>query len=193
MLYSYQVAPHDGHLQQRLHIFASIKKNPKPTFYFNPNLAIIDPTSFTGSKPKEFRDKYICTSFDRSSHAADKKMRRSHTIYITFVNCSPIIWYSKQQATVGSSTFSSEFIALNTCVEHIIGLRFKLRMFEIPIYGEAIVLNENKSVVDFISKLESTLNKKHISITYQRVIWNVASSVVRIGCIEGISRYVDSL
>ena len=82
--------------------------------------------------------------------------------------------------TVESSNFSSKFIALNTCVKHIIGLRFKLRMFGIPIDGEGIVFNENKSVVDRSSKLEYTLNKKHISIAYHLVRWNIAASLVHI-------------
>ena len=52
-------------------------------------------------------------------------------------------------------------MALKTRVEHIIGLRFKLRIFGIPIYEEEKVLNGNKSVVDSSSKLESMLNKKN--------------------------------
>ena len=47
-------------------------------------------------------------------------------------------------------------------------------------------MNENKSVMDSSSKLESTLNKKHNSIAYHLVRWNVAAGVVRIGWIEGI-------
>ena len=71
------------------------------------------------------------TVFVDGSHASDKKTRRSHTGYIIFVNRAPIIWYRKRHATVESSTFGSEFIALKTCVEHIIVLRFNLRMFGI--------------------------------------------------------------
>ena len=97
-------------------------------------------------------------AFVDAYHASDNKTRQSHTGYIIFANRAPIIWYSKRQATVESSTFSSEFVALKTCVEHIISLRFKLRMFGIPIIGEAIVLNENKSIVDRNPKLDSTLN-----------------------------------
>ena len=66
-------------------------------------------------------------------------------------------------------------------------------MFGIPMYGEARIFNDNKSVVDSISKLESTLNKKHISIAYRLVRWNVAAGVVQIGCIKGISDISDSL
>ena len=88
------------------------------------------------------------TAFVDESHTSDKNIRRSHRGYIIFVNCAPIIWYSKRQVTVDSITFGSDFIASKTCLEHIIALRFKLRIFGIPIDGESRILNDNKSVVD---------------------------------------------
>ena len=103
------------------------------------------------------------------------------------------IWYSKRQENVESSTFGSEFIAFKTCVEHIIALSFKLRMFGIPIAGELRVLNDNKSVVDSSSKLESTLNKKHNSVAYHLVRWNLVAGVVQIGWIKGIFNIADAL
>ena len=51
-------------------------------------------------------------------------------------------------------------------------------MFGIIIYGEAIILNDNKSVVDSSSNIESKLSKKHISIVYHLVRWNVEAGVV---------------
>ena len=65
-------------------------------------------------------------------------------------------------------------------------------MFGIPIDGELRILNANKSVVDSSSKLESTLNKKHNSIAYHLVRWNVAAGAVRIGWIEGILNKADA-
>ena len=77
----------------------------------------------------------IITACVDASHAPDKRTRQSHTGFIIFVNRAPVIFYSKRQSTVESNTFSSEFIALKTCVEKIIGLCFKLRMFGVPING----------------------------------------------------------
>jgi hypothetical protein len=48
------------------------------------------------------------------------------------MNRAPIIWYSKQQNTVETSTFGSEFVAVRIAVELIEGLWYKFRMFEIP-------------------------------------------------------------
>ena len=65
-------------------------------------------------------------------------------------------------------------------------------MFGIPINGESMILNDNRSVVDSSSKLESTLNKKHNSIAYHLVRWNVAAGVVRIVWIEGVLNISDA-
>ena len=54
-------------------------------------------------------------------------------------------------------------------------------------------MNDNKAVVDIISKLESALKKKHSSITYDIFRWNVAASAVRIGWIDKISNIEDAL
>ena len=54
------------------------------------------------------------TAFVDSSHASDKRTRRLHTGYVIFVNWDPIVIYSKWQSTDDSSTFSSEFISMNT-------------------------------------------------------------------------------
>ena len=182
-----------------------MKKNPKLTLYFNPSPAVIYPTSFTGSTAEKICDQYrganeeLTTDAPKSrgievevpafvdaSHASDKKIRKYHTGYIIFINRAPILWYSKRQATVESSTFVREFIELKTCVEHIIALRLKLRIFGIPIDGDLKILNDNKSVVNISFKLESIMKKRHNSIAYHLVRWNVVAGVVQIGWTEGI-------
>jgi len=65
--------------------------------------------------------------------------------------------------------FGSEFIAARTCLEAIEGLRFKLRMFGIPILGSMDMLCDNNSVVNSAQRPELTLSKKHLSICYHRV------------------------
>ena len=113
----------------------------------------------------------------------DKRTRISHTGYVIFVNRSPIVFYSKQQSTVESSTLSSEFIAMKTYTEHITALRFRLRIFELDIAGPAIMLNDNTVAVNNSSNIEFTLNRNHISIACHLVCQNVAAGVVKIGLI----------
>ena len=132
------------------------------------------------------------TAFVDASHASNKKTRRSHTGFLIFINQVPILWHSKRQGTVESSTFSSEFIALRSCVEAITHLRYKLRMFGIPLGGDdttgeedpAHIFCDNETVVKNSTLVESTLNKKHCSIAYHYVRWNVAAGVVTLAWIK---------
>eukprot|EP00543_Licmophora_paradoxa_P017529 CAMPEP_0202475370 /NCGR_PEP_ID=MMETSP1360-20130828/92866_1 /ASSEMBLY_ACC=CAM_ASM_000848 /TAXON_ID=515479 /ORGANISM="Licmophora paradoxa, Strain CCMP2313" /LENGTH=104 /DNA_ID=CAMNT_0049102527 /DNA_START=183 /DNA_END=499 /DNA_ORIENTATION=- len=51
---------------------------------------------------------------------------------------------------------------MKSCIEAITQLRYKLRMFGIPLNGfPTYVFCDNESVVSDTSKVESTLNKKH--------------------------------
>jgi hypothetical protein len=91
----------------------------------------------------------MTTAFVDASHAANKVTRQSHMGYVVFINRAPIIWLSKRQQTVETSTFSAEFIAQNVCLEAIEHLQFKLRCFGVPLpNGEPThVFCDNESVV----------------------------------------------
>ena len=214
MLSSYQAAPREGHLDQVYHIFAYLKNKPKLTLYFDPSLPNIDPSWAMGDDAEVFRETYWdaeeelppdhmmpeprgrsvnTTAFVDASHAANKVARRSHTGFVIFCNRAPIVWYSKRQNTVESSTFSSEFIAMKACVEHITALRYKLRMFGVPILESTKVLCDNESVVRNSSKLESTLNKKHCSLAYHAVRWAVAAAIISIGWIPTDLNIADAM
>jgi hypothetical protein len=73
------------------------------------------------------------TVFVDADHAGNLMTRRSRTGVLVYLNRSPILWYTKQQSTVETSSFGSEFCALKTAVEMIKGLRYKLRMMGVEI------------------------------------------------------------
>ena len=118
--------------------------------------------------------------FVDSDHAGDKVTRRLQTGILLYLNSAPIIWWSKRQNTVESSTFSSEFVALRIASELIISLRYKLQMFGIPILGTATVFCDNEAVYKNVSFSESTLKKKHNSICFHRVCECVAAEILAV-------------
>jgi hypothetical protein len=128
-----------------------------------------------------------------ADHAGNQVTRRSHTGILIFCNRAPIIWFSKRQNTVETSTFGSEFIAARIVVELIDGLRYKLRMFGIPIDGPANMYCDNGSVVTNCTKPESTLKKKHNAITYHRVRESAAQGTIRIAKENGETNLADVL
>ena len=103
-------------------------------------------------------------------HAVNLITRRYQTEINIFVNNSPIIWYSKSQNKVESSSFGYEFIALRIATKMIEGLRYKLRMFGVAINVPADVFCDNQSVVTNVIIPSSVLNKKQNSICYHRFL-----------------------
>ncbi len=79
--------------------------------------------------PKPRGNSILISCFVDADHAGNQVTRRSHTGIIIFCNKAPIIWFSKRQNTVETSTFGSEFIAARIAVELIESLPYKLRMF----------------------------------------------------------------
>lgn len=218
ILSQYQAAPREGHMEQILHIFAYWKFEEKVSIYLDPRLPNIDYSHFVSNRqdfqmhyrdakeplpdfmPKPRGMPVWITAYVDASHASNKKTRQSHTGYLIFINRAPILWFSKRQATVESSTFSSEFLALRSCVEAITHLRYKLRMFGIPLGGDntndtvdpAHIFCDNETVVKNSSLIESTLNKKHCSIAYHYVRWNVAAGVASIAWIASQLNLADA-
>jgi hypothetical protein len=133
------------------------------------------------------------TCFVDADHAGCQVTRRSHTGVIIFLNRAPILWYSKQQNTVESSTFGSEFIAAKTAIEMIEGMRYKLRMMGIPLDGPTSLFGDNESVVTNATKPESTLKKKHNAIAYHRVREAQAAGFVRFTHERGVTNLSDIL
>ena len=118
--------------------------------------------------------------FVDADHASNMVTRRLQTGIRIFLNRAPIVWYSKGQNTVETSTFGSEFIAMRSAVEHIEALRYKLRMFGIPIEGPTNVFCDNEAVFKNTTIPESTLKKKHNSICYHHCREVVAARVMRV-------------
>jgi hypothetical protein len=106
--------------------------------------------------------------FVDASHGSDRATRRLQTGILIFCNRVPIIWHSKRQNTVDASTFGSKFQATKNAVELIESLRYKLRMFGVPIEGPTNIFVTTKRYTKNTSLPKSTLKKKHHLITYHR-------------------------
>jgi hypothetical protein len=120
------------------------------------------------------------TCFVDANHAGNLVTRRSHTGIVIFLNRAPVVWYSKRQNSVETSTFGSEFVALRIAVELIQALRYKLRMFGVPVVDATDVFCDNQAVVFNTSIPQSTLAKKHNAICFHCVREAVASGMIRV-------------
>jgi hypothetical protein len=198
LLSSFLASPRRGHLEAAYSIFGYLAKHSNSPMAFDDKVPNFNGTAFHSTDWSEsiYKDateelppkmptprgnEVIMTCFVDANHAGDQMTRRSQTGFIIYLNNAPIDWYSKKQNTVESSTFGSEFVAMKIALERIKALRYKLRMFGIPIDGPTNVLGDNESVVNSASKVEARLHKKHNAICFHTVREAVAAGWVRVG------------
>ena len=209
MLSTHLALPREGHLQQAYHMFGYLKAKPKRTLVFDPAHPLIPESRFVtcdwhdfyreaeeqvpGDAPEPRGNVVTTHCFVDADHAGNRVTRRSQTGILIFVNRSPIIWYSKRQNTVETSTFGSEFVAMRIAVELIEALRYKLRMFGVPIAGPTNVFCDNEAVTKNTLFPESTLKKKHNSIAYHRSREAVAAGTIRVAKEDGKTNLADVL
>jgi hypothetical protein len=175
--------PREGHLNTIFYVYGYLKDHRDYVIALDPTYPQIDYGVFNdGADWKEFYgdvkepiptnapeakgSELVVRLFVDSDHAGDKMIRRSRTGYLIYCNSAPILWFSKRQATVESSVFGAEFVALKMGIEATRGLRYKLRMMGIPIDEPTFVYGDNMSVIYNTSKPESTLKKKSNEICY---------------------------
>ena len=196
LLSQHLALPRMGHLEATYHIFAYLNKHEKSRIIFDPTDPVpITPThqrpdwsSFYSQLEEELPPKMpeplgnpvTIHVFVDANHAGNVVTRRSHTGILLFVQNSPIQWLSKRQNTVETSTFGSEFVALRSARDLIISMRYKLRMFGVPIDGPAQVYCDNQGVVKNTSIPESVLSKKHNAINYHAVREAAAAGVLEV-------------
>ena len=118
--------------------------------------------------------------FADADHASNKITRRSQTGVSILINRDPVVFFSKNQATVELSTFGSEFIGSRIVIEIIEPLRYKLRMFGVPLSGLTNMFMDNEAVYQNTSILKSTLKKEHLSCVFHRCREAVADDTVGI-------------
>ena len=208
LMSTHMAMPREGHLQQLYRMFGYLKLYPKRKLAFDFQHPIISERMFktydwydfyrdaTEAIPNDMpipRGNPMSTHcFVDASHGSDRATRRSQTGILLFCNKAPVIWHSKRQNTVEASTFGSEFQAMKNAVELTESLRYKLRMFGVPIDNATNIFCDNEAVYKNTTKPESTLKKKHHSIAYHRCREAVAAGTVRIAK-EGTSTNLSDL
>ncbi len=188
--------PQVGHLETVYHIFAYLNKHEKSSIIFDPTdpvpitpiTAKPDWSSFYDDleeklpprMPEPLGNPVNIHVFVDANHAGNVVTRRSHTGILVFVQNSPILWVSCRQSTVETSTFGSEFVALQHAKDVVVALPYKLRMFGIPLERPAQVYCNNQGVVKNTSIPESVLSKKNNAINYHAVREAAAAGVLQV-------------
>ena len=128
--------------------------------------------------PKPLGKPVITSSWLDANLHHDSITGRSVTACLHFVNCTPIDWYSKRQATVETATYGSEFVAARTATEQIMDLRTTLRYLGVPIQSTSYMFGDNRSVITSSTIPQSVLSKRHNMLSYHRVREAIAAGII---------------
>ena len=202
---SQMASPREGHLDALMHIFGFLRINHNSRMAYDPLYPTIDMSVFkpndwksfygnveepTPSNAPEPRGKDVdLRLYVDSDHAGEKRTRRSRSGFFVFMNTALVQWFSKQQATIETSVFGAEFVAMKIGMESLRGLRYKLRMMGVGISGPSYIYGDNMSVIHNTQRPESMLKKKSNSICYHAVRESVAmgeSLTAHIGTNENV-------
>ncbi len=183
MLAAYSACPRQGHMGAVVHLYAYLKGNPKSKMVFDPTPIVHkdepehDWSDFypdyqectPDDMPEPRGNSAQMTCFEDSDHAGDVVSRRSRTGVLILLGMAPILWYSKKQGSIETSSFGSELTAMKTAVELVEGVRYKLRMMGVKLDGPCHIKGDNMSVIHNCSNPASQLKKKSNSIAYHYV------------------------
>src|SRR5687767_8150348 len=118
-------------------------------------------------KPKD----NLCTltCYVDADHRRDQLTRKSVTGIILLLNNTPILWVSKRQNTVETLTYGSELVASRIAIEHIIAMRYCLRMLGVQLEESSIMARDNMAVILNTTIPSSAIKKKHQACNYHRI------------------------
>ena len=107
------------------------------------------------------------------------------------MNNTPIVWLSKRQKTVETSTYGSELIAARIDVDPLVEWRYKARVLGLNLEDSSWMLGDNMSVVLNTTLPSSSLKKKHQACNYHRVREDIAGGYITFGHIDSKENVAD--
>ena len=131
------------------------------------------------------------TCFVDADHGRDQLTRRSVTGIILLLNNTPILWVSKRQNTVETSTYGSELVASRIAIEHIIAMRYCLRMLGVQLEESSTMVGDNMAVILNTTIPSSAIKKKHQACNYHKIRESIAAGFVIYGHIPSEDNVAD--
>ena len=210
-------APREGHLQLAVRCFGYIKQTPNKVIAIDsrplpierhaPDFDKLIPDflqDYPDAKeeiaahfPRSFGPVMETTILVDSDHAHDQATRKSLTGLLAYVGSTPVLWLSKRQGSIASSTYSAEFSALRTAAEEAISLRYMLRCLglNVPTDGSCPtrVFGDNLAVIQSSQNPAADLSKKHVAISFHTVREAVAARIIEPYWLKGKYNISDIL
>ena len=206
----FSAAPRQDHLKHARRVMGYLRKFPRRGYVINPESPHFDPIYENVEVHCDFGNQYNYFNEDIDSrfpppllneldlnlfvdadHGHDKATGRSITGTLVMVGSTPVVWRSRRQTSVQTSTFGAEFTSLKAGVEEAVTLRYHLRSLGVKVSRSTPIWVDNMAVVLNATKPGSALNKKVIALAYHFVREHQAKSVISIRKIDTKDNYAD--
>jgi len=208
----FSIAPQKRHLELAREIMGHLRKNPKRRHWINPLPPNVPSDCEVIAIKEDFGYQHSCfqeeidprfptplsseleiTIFVDADHGHDKVTGRSIAGLLRFVGSTPVMWSSKRQSSMQTSTFRAEFTALKKAVEEATAIRYCLRSMGVKVEKPTPICVDNMSVVLNASNPGSTLNKKAIMLLRHCTREHVANDAIEIRKIESEQNCSDPM
>ena len=112
---------------------------------------------------------------------------------VHLANKTPMMWYSKKQATPETATYGAEFSSARTCVEQIVDLRQSFRYLGVPINRISYAFGDNETMINSASFPHAKLHKRHNILSYHYVRSMIAAGFIAMHHIPSEANLADVL
>lgn len=206
----FSAAPREHHLELAYYLFGYLKKNPNRRIVVDSRPLLVDAELRSASFHPDFLEDYpdahedVSTDFPPcygreletavffdADHAHDHVTRRSISGLLVFVGSTPVIWQSKRQGCIATSTYCAEFISMRSAVEEAISIRYMLRCLGVPVTRPTDLYGDNFGVIQSAEVPDGELKKKHIAISYHYVREAIAAKIVDAHWCKSAENFAD--
>ncbi|CAN0093632.1 unnamed protein product, partial [Heterosigma akashiwo] len=135
----------------------------------------------------------VLRAFSDAGFCNDRVDGKSVTGYILFLGDAPIVWSSKLQGAVTTSTVEAEYVALRSAVKDIMWLRSLLAEMGCPQHEPTPVVEDNSACVEWANDMLVNKRNRHFHVSYHLAKEQVSLGTIRMFFIKTHDQVADIL
>ncbi|CAM9693554.1 unnamed protein product [Heterosigma akashiwo] len=145
----------------------------------------------TQSESLRLGDDLVLRAFSDSDFCSDRIDGKSVTSYVLFLGDAPIVWSSKLQGAVTTSTVEAEYLALCSSVKDIMWLWHLLADLGCPQQEPTPVVEDNSACIKWANDLVISRKNRHFHVSYHLAKEQVSLGTIRMFFIKTHDQVAD--
>ncbi|CAN0092662.1 unnamed protein product, partial [Heterosigma akashiwo] len=168
-----------------VHKLQRFQSNPEPK-HFEAAQRVFRYLKGTQSEQLRLGGDLILRAYTDAVFCQDRIKGKSVTGYVIMLGDSPIVWASKLQTAVSTSTVEAEYLSLRSAVRYIMWLRHLLVDLGCPQSEPTPVVEDNSACIEWARDMVVSRKNRHFHVSY-----HLAKEQVNLGTIQMHKLYQD--